>query len=75
MSKQYYIKQFNLTEVGSMSKTVPFQTIQFSLQKRFHFKQFSLVRSLHVKTVLFRAVQFSINTQFEYQSSSVFQVI
>ena len=49
-----------------MSKTVLFQTIQFSIQKHFHFKQFSLalVCSLNVKRVLFQAIQFSIITQF-----------
>ena len=41
-----------------MSKTVMFQTIQFSIQKQFHFKQ----RSLNVKTVLFQAIQFTIST-------------
>ena len=42
------------------------QTIQFSIQKQFYFKQFSFaeVRSLNVKTVLFQAIQFSISTQF-----------
>ena len=49
-----------------MSKTVLFETIQFSMQKQFHFKQFSLalVRSLNAKTFLFQAVQFRISTQF-----------
>ena len=49
-----------------MSKTVLFQTIQFTLQKQFHFKQYSLayVRSLHTKTVLFQAIQSSMNTHF-----------
>ena len=49
-----------------MLKTVLFQTIQFSIQKQFHFRQFSLVlvSSLNVKTVLFREIQFSISTQF-----------
>ena len=49
-----------------MSKTVLFQTIQFSIQKQFHFKVFSLalVCSLNVKTILFQAIQFSISTQF-----------
>ncbi len=46
--------QFSISTV-SMLKTVPCQTIQFSIQKQFHFKQFSLaeVCSLNVKTVLF----------------------
>ena len=49
-----------------MSKTLLFQTIQFSVQKQFHFKRFSLayVRSLNLKTYLFQAIQFSISTQF-----------
>ena len=34
--------QFCLSIV-SISKTIPFQTIGFSIQKQFHFKQFSLV--------------------------------
>ena len=49
-----------------MSGVVLFQTIQFKLQKLFHFKQFSLgsVRSLIVQTVLIQKIQFSISTQF-----------
>ena len=49
-----------------MSKTVPFQIIQFSIQKLFYFKQFSVakVRSLNVKTVLFQEIQFNISRQF-----------
>ena len=43
-----------------MSRTVLFQTIQFSIQKQFHFK----VRSLNVKTVLFQVIQLSISTHF-----------
>ena len=41
-----------------MSKTVLFQTVQFSIQK-FNFKQFSLA-------VLYQVIQFSISTQFCY---------
>ena len=50
----------------SMSKTVLIQTIQFSIQKRFHFKQlgWAQVHSFNVKTVLNQAIQFSISTQF-----------
>ena len=49
-----------------MSKTVPFQTTQFNVQKQFYFKQFRLakLRSLDVKTVLLQSIQFSICTQF-----------
>ena len=49
-----------------MSKTFPFQTNQFSIQKQFHFKLLSLasVRSLNAKTVLFQAIQFIKYTQF-----------
>ena len=49
-----------------MSKTVLFQTIQFSIQRLFHFKQLSYayVRSINAKTVLIQAIQFCINTQF-----------
>ena len=49
-----------------MSKTVLIQTIQFSIQKQFSFKQLNLILgpNLIVKTVLFQAIQFSINTQF-----------
>ena len=49
-----------------MSKTVLFQTTQFSIYKQFYIKQFILaqVRSLHFKTFLFQATQFSISTQF-----------
>ena len=44
-----------------MSKTVLLQTIQSSMQKQFHFKQFRLacVRSLNVKKEIFQAIQFS----------------
>ena len=59
-------------------QTVIFQTILFSLQKQFYFKQFSFalesslneVRSLNeiyssnLKTVLFQAIPFSISTKF-----------
>ena len=43
-----------------MSKTVLFETIQFSIQKLFYIKQFSLayVRSLNVKQLYFK--QFSL---------------
>ena len=34
------------------------------MSKQFHFKQFSLVQSLHVKTILFQVIQFSISMQF-----------
>ena len=51
MSKQFYIKQFSLgVSRVSMSKTVLFQTYQFSIstqfncQKHFYFKLFSLVK-------------------------------
>ena len=45
---------------------VLFQTIQFSILKQFHFKQFSpaQIHRPNVKTVLFQAIQFSISTQF-----------
>ena len=61
MSKLFNFKQLSITYKDS-----PFQTIQFSLQKQFHFKQFNLawVRCLNVRTVLFRVFQFSIDTQF-----------
>ena len=47
-------------------KTLLFQTIQFSVQKHFCFKQLSLAKvcSLNIKTVLFQANQFSISAQF-----------
>ena len=44
----------------SMSKIVPFQTIQFSK-----------VCSLNVETFLFQTIQFNTSTQFKYQSSSI----
>ena len=49
-----------------MLKTVPFQTIQFRIQKQFHFKQFSLVlvHSLIVKRFLVQVIQFSTSTVF-----------
>ena len=49
-----------------MSKAVLFQTIQFSIQKHFHFKQFTLayVHSVNVEIVLFHAIQLSIHIQF-----------
>ena len=47
-----------------MSKTVPFQTNQFNIQKQFYFKQCSiaLADTLHVKTVLFQAIQIIVST-------------
>ena len=44
-----------------MSKTVLFQTIQFSIQNPLYFKQFSMP---FVKTVLFQAIHFSLSMQF-----------
>ena len=57
--------QFSVSIVP-MAKTVSLQTIQFNIEKQFHFKQFRLVkiRSLNFKTVLFQAIQFSISAQF-----------
>ena len=45
-----------------------FQTIQFSIEKLFHFKQPNLtqIHSLKVKTVLFQAIQFIMSTQFSF---------
>ena len=52
--KQLYITiQFRVSTV-SMSKTVQFKTIQFSLSTQFECKY-----SLIVKKILFRAIQFS----------------
>ena len=46
-----------------MSKTIPFQIIQFSIsivcQKHFYFNLFNLVKS-----VLIQTIQFSISMQF-----------
>ena len=53
MSKQFYIKQFSLVQFGTV-KTVPFQTIQFSISTQFEHKL-----SLIVKIFLFQAIQFS----------------
>ena len=57
--------QFSVNTVW-ISKTVPFQTFQFSIQKQFYLKQFSLalVCILNARTVLFQVIQFSISTQF-----------
>ena len=51
-----------------MLKTVVFQTIQFSIQKKFHFKKFSLASecSLKVKTVLFQVNQGSQIKQLKF---------
>ena len=52
----FQTSQFIVNTV-SKSKTVQFKKIQFSIQKQFHFKQFSLawVRSFNVRSVLFWA--------------------
>ncbi len=56
MSKQFYMKQFEFSVSRvSMSKTVPFQTIQFSISTRFKCK-YTVYLS---KTFLFQAIQFS----------------
>ena len=68
--KRFRTIQFSVSTV-SMSKTVLFQTIQFSMEyavsmsKQFYFKQFSLayVRNLNSKTVLFQVIQFSTSMQ------------
>ena len=60
--KHFYFKLFKLFYITiefsvntvSMSKTVQFQIIQFSISQQFKFKY-----SLIVKTFLFRAIQFS----------------
>ena len=62
--------------------------LQFNSQKRFNFKQFSLVKQriqfsisivfvytqLNIETVLFQAIQFSVNTQLNVKTV-LFQVI
>ena len=79
--KQLYITiQFSVSTV-SMSKTVPFQTIQFSMSTQFKCKY-----SLIVKTFLFQAIQFSqailiqliqfsISTDFVYTQLNVKTVL
>ena len=57
--KQLYITfQFSISAV-SMSKTVQFQTIQFSISMQYKCKY-----SLIVKTFLFQAIQFNQTIQF-----------
>ena len=79
--KQLYITiQFSVSTV-SMSKTVQFQTIQFSISTHFKCKN-----SLIIKTFLFRAIQlsqailiqliqFSISTDFVYTQLNVKTVL
>ena len=55
VSKQFNFKQFSLAY-----KTVPFQTIQFSISIYFKYQ-----------TVLFQPIQFSISMQFKCQNSSI----
>ena len=58
--KQFYLKQCSLTQGNSLnSKTVLFQTIQFSICTVLVYTW------LNVKTVLFQANQFSISKQFQ----------
>ena len=50
-----------------MSKTVPFQTIQFSISTQFKCKYSLIVKNISIQfsqTVLIQAIQFSISTQF-----------
>ena len=65
--KRIYSKKFSLDKYSFNAKTtVLFQTIQFSIQKQFDFKQFrfEIVAILNLKTVLFQAIEFSISTKF-----------
>ena len=73
MSKQFYFIQFSLAYVSevSMSKTVPFQTIQFSLSTQFKCKHtISLSKTLlfqaiqFIQTVLIQTIQFSTSIDF-----------
>ena len=78
--KLYITIQFSVSTV-SISKTVQFQTVQFSISTQFKCKY-----SLIVKTFLFRAIQFSqavlipliqfsISTDFVYTQLNVKTVL
>ena len=68
----FYFKQFRLVydyfPVDTLLdvRTVLFRTIQFSIEKLSHFKQFILpqVRSPNIKAFLFQTIQLSIRTLF-----------
>ena len=63
----------------SMSKTVPFQTIQFNISMQFKCKysflyktiQFSVSTVSMSKTVSFQTIQFGISTQFKSKYSLI----
>ena len=72
MSKQFYIKQFRLVSVQfQCKKTVPFQTIQFSISAQFKCKYtvnmsktFLFQAIQFCQTFLLQTIQFSISMQF-----------
>ncbi len=54
----YLTIQFSVSTV-SMSKTVPFQTTQFSISIQFKCKYSLIVKNIPSRTFLFQAIQFS----------------
>ena len=72
-NKQFYFKQSSLAKVHSLivkiflfqaillSQTVLFQTIQFSINIAFVYRQ------LYVKAVLFQIIQFNIQKHFYFK--------
>ena len=72
--KQLYITiQFSVCTV-SMSKTVEFQTIQFSISTKFKYKYSLIVKNISISSysvyaVLIQLIQFSISIDFVYTQS------
>ena len=79
--KQLYIAiQFSVSTV-SMSKTVQFQTIQFSISTQFKCKYSLIVKTFlflaipFSQAVLIQIIQFSISTDFVYTQLNVKTVL
>ena len=71
--KQLYITiQFSVSTV-SMSKTVQFQTIQFSISTQFKCKYSLIVKNISISSqaVVNQLIQFSISTDFVYTQLNV----
>ena len=66
MLEQFYIKQFSSAWVHSLSKTVPFQKIQFSISMQFKFK-YTLSKIFLFQAIQFiQTIQLSISMQFSF---------
>ena len=66
MSKQFYFKQFSFNvSTVSISKTVPFQIIQFSISTLFKCKNSLIAKNIPIYAIQFsQTIEFSISILF-----------